>query len=610
MNYINIFLIINIIFRHNIPTNLVGYNLIKLRAELQKKELNKEPNDLDKYLKRKEQILRNTWNDMCVKSAKERHNTSNLKRIKEDGTYKISDGNLEQMVYAEEGHTNGLTNTYKGTKRKCNFINCPCTHNTPGISFERVPPKKKEKKRTQLRDIITYEGKKLQREIMLKRMGIEEDDKRKEFRLCSKHPKEEIKISHEIKRDNPDIMPTIVEYTMVVPKPRGDKTAATTVNRGCGLDRATYRTVNNIVRDGSQNLTLYVMKDMAEKEAAREYRSPQKTYHVCENIKDMLNIKDSSPSMLNKLKFTVSSKRKKQNTKQMVRDLNMSSREVKRRTGFKTKEMLLAYIAIINNADLISMCTTETKHLTWFEEYFMFFENIWMRTLKRGIDVSAEYLISKTTKDKVFNAVLLTILTCRSSWSKYCTHSEDLQLRGEKWKDIIENDERIIMHDATELRLAYKPSRAKSQKTTYSQYKAGNIAKGNVSLQLCGWIVVDHLWVGATSDDVYMIRSRILERLEEFANQDTVKGKKVNPFINILDRGYRLGFHAFGCGNQEVRQPTFKKKGRRFTRMETLKSATVAGIRSGNERAGSYVRFDDVWLAWAFTVNFMYAPNA
>ena len=38
---------------------------------------------------------------------------------------------------------------------------------------------------------------------------------------------------------------------------------------------------------------------------------------------------------------------------------------------------------------------------------------------------------------------------------------------------------------------------------TYSSYYGDNIGKCGVFLQLCGWLGVEHLWVGATSDTYY-----------------------------------------------------------------------------------------------------------
>ena len=78
-------------------------------------------------------------------------------------------------------------------------------------------------------------------------------------------------------------------------------------------------------------------------------------------------------------------------------------------------------------------------------------------------------------------------------------------------------------------------------------------------------------------------------------------------------------------GGQFVLQPNFAESDKKFSANSTLRSASLAADRSGNERAvkmcknSNYIRrglsqfaqmeeFCDVWLAWSFQVNFMYAP--
>ena len=79
----------------------------------------------------------------------------------------------------------------------------------------------------------------------------------------------------------------------------------------------------------------------------------------------------------------------------------------------------------------------------------------------------------------------------------------------------------------------------------------------------------------------------------------------------------------FRHGKQEVLQPTFKFKDRRFTAIDTLTTVSIASDRAGNERAVNrlktssylregieqnqdFVRTNDVWLAYRFQVNFIY----
>ena len=115
-----------------------------------------------------------------------------------------------------------------------------------------------------------------------------------------------------------------------------------------------------------------------------------------------------------------------------------------------------------------------------------------------------------------------------------------------------------------------------------------------------------------------------MQRQEEFAANDLVDGK-VLPFTIVLDKGYRTTQSSFHAGGQRVLQPVFAKSDRRFTRDETLRTASVATDRAGNERAVNvckrswYIargltpnmspkRMNDAWLTFAFQSNFMYDP--
>jgi hypothetical protein len=94
-------------------------------------------------------------------------------------------------------------------------------------------------------------------------------------------------------------------------------------------------------------------------------------------------------------------------------------------------------------------------------------------------------------------------------------------------------------------------------------------------------------------------------------------------WINILDKGYRVVEAAWREGRQFVLQPTFAKADKKFTSNETIRSATVASDRGGNEHAVRLAKLCgffqhgldphqninllcDVWLGWGFICNFIY----
>lgn len=636
VDYITLHILLDIIFDGDIPTDYIGFRLICMRAKLQMKQKNLSENNLQTFLRKERQKLINLWKRLAIKTAEERHNTSNIKTINASPSTKPDGGSdnkddedgkvVESMFDPKEIGERKLTNEYKAkTSRKCNFAGCQSNAKTPGISFYRVPPLPcDDSERKQPRDFINYKGKKLLHREALKRMGIP-DVKSDDLRICSCHPLESVKMNKIFYRENKD--PIVADYSLCVPIPTGVKRLKSEciTDRGIGLDRASYRVTQDILNDGKEDVHILVMKKAVQSDSSP---ATAKGKSLNKRVREALNLKTDKQGTGKKLKMSVKAIRKKRRSdrNQILRTLDITDKEVKKTTGFKTKAMLLGFTVIACNGDIYDLVTTKTNHLTWFEEWYLFYENLWMRSASRTVDYAEKYNISTSTRDIIINNKLDKILTVRNSWDTYCSHEEDVSMRSDKWDEIVSKNERIIQHDTTSLRCSFKPSRSKSQRLTWNSYYRGNVAKGSVSLQLCGWIVTDHLWVGSTSDDQYMIKTRIFERLQEYAENDEVKEKYL-PFINIMDRGYRMSTHAFRCGKQEVRQPVFKKEGRRFTGFEVLKSASVASIRSGNERAVRKAklcgwlrkglmprecpkRFDNVWLCWGFMINFMYRSNA
>ena len=261
--------------------------------------------------------------------------------------------------------------------------------------------------------------------------------------------------------------------------------------------------------------------------------------------------------------------------------------------------------------------------LTWLDEGFFSYEFIWGRTIARWWDAHAEMNLYPKSLRNVLESKLDITISCRESWPRYATFNEDHQLMKEKWKKKYEGV-RIVMWDDTNVNFAFQPGGADEQRLTYSMYYAGNCAKGGVFLQLCGWTGVENLWVWATSDSHYQEHTNIFGKQQHFATGDRVDGEII-PFTNIFDKGYRVNLPAWRAGRQQVIQPIFAKSDRKFTGRETIHSASVATVRSGNERgvhrcklAGFIKRgvhqrtnphlMDKVWLSWSFQSNFMYKP--
>jgi hypothetical protein len=236
----------------------------------------------------------------------------------------------------------------------------------------------------------------------------------------------------------------------------------------------------------------------------------------------------------------------------------------------------------------------------------------WLHTAAASYGVS-----NNRTVAKVIDPKMGLVRTARKLWPKYATIQEDSKLRNKDW-DQNYKDKRIVMWDNTGIRL-HKPTDALLQRMTYSSYYAGNVGKGGIFVQLCGWMGTHELYPGAMSDSDYLNKTGILEEQKAFQEKDGGI-----PFTNILDKGYRSTRASWRNG-QFVLQPTFAKCDKKFTTNEVLRSASIAADRSANERAvrvakmSSYVkrgtedhrmvvRLCDAWLAWSWQVNFMFLP--
>ena len=219
---------------------------------------------------------------------------------------------------------------------------------------------------------------------------------------------------------------------------------------------------------------------------------------------------------------------------------------------------MLKYIMIVCNGDFNKMKQRQSS-LTWFEEWMLFFEMIWGKTHTRVKDLVGLFRLDKNdTFYHIVDHKLDLVLECRRSWPLYSSFEEDALLRKEKWNEKYEGV-RVVMWDDTNIPFCFKPSSSHLQKITYSLYYAMNCAKGGVFLQLCGWMGVEELWVGGTSDSYYMEKTSILGRQQMFAEKDRVDGN-LKPFCLILDKGYRIVRMCWRAGKQTCSQPKFAKK--------------------------------------------------
>ena len=312
-------------------------------------------------------------------------------------------------------------------------------------------------------------------------------------------------------------------------------------------------------------------------------------------------------------------KRKDDNGTSIFTVQNLAPKEVKRRTGFHDLFSLLSYVVIICGGD-INLITSSSSKMTWLEKWILYFEFLYGHSKNRWCDYESEYKLKEENCRRVFTSKLNIAIDARNRWPMYLSHKEDCRFRKKKWNDLFEN-QRVIMHDNTNVTLP-TPTDADKQRSLRSEYYAECCAKGGVCIQLGGWIRTLHLFTGGIDDSKYIKQSKILMQQQIFQQEDSPTTTPL-CFINIFDKGYRVTMIA-KQHLQRCLQPTFSQSDTQFSRNDVLHSASVAVVRSGNERAVKNTKhcwivqrgvrnpnfdlamLDDIWLAWGFQVNFMY----
>ena len=259
----------------------------------------------------------------------------------------------------------------------------------------------------------------------------------------------------------------------------------------------------------------------------------------------------------------------------------MSASEIKRRMGFPNEQHMLAYIIFVCDGDINEIRKRYTL-MTWYEEWFFHLERKWGRTLLWWVDATSEIGVQQNKLKKIVDHKLSLEKDTRRRWPMFASYEEDQQLRKDKW-NAKHDSFRPVMWDMMGLS-AYNFSNAQLQRITYSKYYAKNCFKGGIFTQFCGWLGTYDLWTGAVSDTEYNKNAGYLNKQASFQKEDLVD-RKVIPFLNIYDKGYRAKMVAWRSDRQLVLQPLFRKSDQRFNQSETIRSASVASDRGGNERA-------------------------
>jgi len=341
----------------------------------------------------------------------------------------------------------------------------------------------------------TYIFKRSERRNQLDRCGLKRDDNRNNLRICSDHEFESIKIRHTLVHGGKK---KCFVMDLIVPKAYTPSSLLSTIqsrvspNKGVGRDRMMARILRNA--------------DFGEDENNDEESSVPQSWALQCQEKECSNELSSdilmACGMLTELKHSnVTKDFKKLDLRQGINLTNQrtrkhwseqgptvcpgdeSNKDIKANTNFQSKNEMMAYIIIVCNGDWERMAESVTGIMTWFEEWYFYFEFMRGRTLTTWnvATMKKAYGMKESYLRRVFHSKLRMMLSARESWPTYCSLEEDKKLMKEKWKNRY-GSARIIQWDKTDV-IMIKLGNAYMQRTTCSLYYFSNCAKGAVMLQ-------------------------------------------------------------------------------------------------------------------------------
>jgi hypothetical protein len=528
----------------------------------------------------------------------------------------------------------------KKARTYCSVNKCRNNDSNGQWTFSRIPSAVSKKRRPQpgmrARVWERLAKKKFLRAETLRRCGLGSSDNRSKLLICSAHQFETKSLAVKVESIAADGTTSQYSKTFAfhLPTASGTKSKnlpAKEFSKGLGDDRQKVKLLTKLNEEEKTNnevswrLCSQRLAETGAKDAAN-LNNTNKSVLVAAGLTIHHDVHTNMKrKRISEIKSNKTPKGKDNDEKEpwehdpVVDPCRITAKEVKRRTSFEDVESLLAFLAIICNGDIEKVCETASC-LTWFEEWMMYAEYIWGKMGTRWEDIAHTYRVCETTARKVVGHKKALILKCRSRWPMFVSQEEDEALRNDRWNCTYKG-RRVVFWDNTNVDMRYKPTDASLNRRTYSSYYGGNVAKGGVFLQLCGWLGAFALWVGAVSDTKYLSESGILEMQQDFVKTDLTSNL---PFTNIVDKGYRCVIAAWRKGQYLV-QPKFARSDRKFTTADILTSACIATDRAGNERAvnvckysgviqrglyrnGNMADLDDSWLAWSFQSNFVFRP--
>lgn len=501
---------------------------------------------------------------------------------------------------------------------RCCYVNCNYHSLSPDTFFTRVPAVPKcfvtETSKDEIR--INYAKKLYYRAEFLRRIGSPNDE-RLGIRICNHHSVEKITKQLTYSAENGKIRSTSV--TLNVP-------SACTIKSNLNTNSATKNRRNkgsayNRFQDNYVQEAMDCSQTMEGQDWA--YSLFQTVNHYEQSAQGTST--DTNDNKFRKPIYGIVRRARKEprpRAKTVVQIDNYPVSVLTATTGFRSMSSMISYIVLVCNGDPDLVRKTSSS-MTWLEEWNYFFERLYGRSLPRMVDCKIKYGLGEAILRKVYGKKLALVKAARARWPMYATFEEDELLRDRKW-DSTYLGKRIIMWDNTDIPLP-KPSHPNLQRNTFSEYYSGNVGKGSVFIQLCGWMGTHELWEGAITDSDYFRRSGILPL--QVAYVDLYDPDHFDKkWINVLDRGYKVVGDCFAHGEQKCLQPSFSRPGgAKFSGKDTQLTAAVAADRGANERAVKIAKISkfvsngyrhtvtvtqlcDSWLAWGFQANFVYKP--
>jgi hypothetical protein len=291
-------------------------------------------------------------------------------------------------------------------KRKCHFVGCNSTSDPNKVGkkgWSRVQPPvvltSPNQRCNRARKLVAY--KKCRCENCLILMGLSRDDSRFEVRMCNKHETEiqEVLVPWIDTRGRSQVMKKKIRVpTDRLIQEEDTEGRRTSIER---IRRHELAEAEFLAKSGEKEAAismLMMLWDFGDNHHGRKPSKPRRLGGINDEITE-------------KKKVIVSFE-------------TLTDRRVKIQTGFPSILAMLAFISVVSNGN-IDEITNTTSTLTWLEEWYLYFEIIYGKTISRYVDAIDKYDSNDREVRRVFDIKLQAVKKVRKEWPMYCSLKED-----------------------------------------------------------------------------------------------------------------------------------------------------------------------------------------